>query len=332
MKNSLTRRQSLTAAPAVLGGLAGLAALRSAHAWEPGPGETIERDLTPGTTPIRLGAFLNRKENEDFPELIGRLRKEGFGGVLTTAQPVNDMTDSELRAFTGALREHDVVVFEVGGYTNMIHPDPAIRQENLKSLAVSIEAADKVNCPMVGTITGSCDPKNFFNVHPDNWTLETWNLTVDSIRQVLKDTAGMKAALGMEAQVTTNLDGPKAHRRLIDDVGDPRCAVNLDPTNMIHLHNYFHTTDLINECFDLCGEHILGSHAKDTYIWPDKQTVHVQEVCPGRGILDYETYLVRLSRLKWSRTLLPEHIPNDQFPEAKTYIRKVAAKVGVKFY
>ena len=139
----------------------------------------------------------------------------------------------------------------------------------------------------------------------------------------------MKAALGMEAQVTTNLDGPRAHRRLMDDIGDERVKVNLDPTNMIHLYNYYHTTELINECFDLLGEDIFGCHAKDTFILPHSQTVHIQEVCPGRGVLDYETYLVRLSRMKWSRSLLPEHIPGDQFAEAEAYIRKVAHKVGV---
>ena len=48
--------------------------------------------------------------------------------------------------------------------------------------------------------------------------------------------------------------------------------------------------------------------------------------------MDYETYLVRLSRMKWPRTLLPEHVPEDQLIEAAQYIRKVAAKVGVTIY
>jgi len=116
----------------------------------------------------------------------------------------------------------------------------------------------------------------------------------------------------------------------MDDMKSDRIKVNLDPTNMIHLYTYYHTTELITECFDLLGEDIYGCHAKDTFIFPHQQTVHVQEVCPGRGVLDYETYLVRLSRLKWARSLLPEHIPADQFAEAEAYIRDVAEKVGVK--
>ena len=236
-----------------------------------------------------------------------------------------------------ATKEYDVEIFEVGGYRNILHPDEQARQANLKYLAQCLENAEKLGCRMVGTITGSRNPEgnewaDNYAVHPDNWTLETWKLTVSGIKQILKDTAGLKAALGMEAQVTTNLDGPVAHRNLMEDVGDPRCKVNLDPTNMVHLANHFHTTELINDCFDLLGENIYGCHAKDSYVLPHSQTVHVQEVRPGGGSLDYETYLVRISRLEWPRALCPEHFPADQFPAAYAFLRKTAAKVGVRIH
>jgi len=342
MAHRISRRRMLAAGAASAGFMLGTSG-KDSHAypgrtdvtdgkpfWDPGPDKNLKKDLTPGKTPVRLGGFLRIEGSP--AEAVKKLRDGGYTGCVAGAQPIHGLSDSQLRELRAALKEHDVVVFEVGGYTNLIHPDVKTRRENLKNLASAIEAADKVGCPMVGTISGSRDPVDFFNVHPDNWTLETWNLLVESVRQVLKDTAGMKAAIGMEAQVTTNIDGPRAHKRLIDDVGDPRLGVNLDPTNMISLATYYHTTELLHECFDLLGENILGAHAKDTYIWPDKQTVHVQEVCPGRGVMDYETYLVRLSRMKWPRTLLPEHLPAEQYPEAAAYIRKVAARVGVKMY
>jgi hypothetical protein len=39
-----------------------------------------------------------------------------------------------------------------------------------------------------------------------------------------------------------------------------------------------------------------------------------------------------MSRLKWACSLLPEHFPSDQFPEAYAHIRKVAGKIGVKIH
>jgi sugar phosphate isomerase/epimerase len=300
--------------------------------WEPGPDKTLSKNLTVGSTTIRLGTGMSRQQGESLTEMVERIKDGGSTGVVTGADPWIDMPDSELSELLAALKTYDVVVFEVGSYTNMIHPDSAVRQVNLAKLTRSIEAADMLGCPMVGTISGSCDPVNFFNVHPDNWTLKTWNLLVESAKQVLRDTAGMKAALGMEAQVTTNIDGPASHKKLMEDVGDPRCAVNLDPVNMISLKNYYHTTELLEECFDTLGENILGCHAKDSFIFPATQTVHIQELAPGNGVMDYETYLALLSRMEWPRTLLPEHAAREDLDAGARYIREVAARIGVTIH
>ena len=334
MANTITRRQAFRAGALSAGALLGLSHSQTAFAWDPGPNENLKKDLKPGATPIRLATGLPQKGNEEYEAVIKHIREGGYAAVIAPVDPWHDAPDSDVTQLKAALKKYDVIIYEVGGYRNMLHTVETERQKNLKYLARCVEAAEKIGCPMVGTISGSRDPGNTrpdnFNPHPDNWTPATWKILIDGVKQVLKDTAGCKAALGMEAQVTTNLDGPKAHKRLIDDVGDKRCAVNLDPTNMISLEKYYHTTELLNECFDLLGENILGCHAKDTLILPDQQTVHVQEVCPGRGVMDYETFLIRMSRMKWARALLPEHIPGDQYIEAKAYIEKVAAKVGVK--
>jgi sugar phosphate isomerase/epimerase len=312
-----------------------------AEFWAPGPDRRLVRDLRPGPTPIRLAGSLTLPRAGQGPRSIGdrikAMRDQGLSSAFARMEDWEKASESMVSELRSAIKEFDFEIFEVGGYRNILHTDESARQANLKHLARCLETAERIGCRMVGTITGSRNPEgnqwgDNYAVHPDNWTLETWKLTVNGIRQVLKDTAGLKAVLGMEAQVTTNLDGPVAHRNLIEDVGDPRCKVNLDPTNMIHLHNHFRTTELLHQCFDLLGEDIFGCHAKDSYVQPHTQTLYIQEVCPGRGNLDYETYLVRLSRMKWARALLPEHIPSEQYPEAYAYIRKVAAKVGVKIY
>jgi len=326
----LSRRKALSSAAVLSGTLIDTQA-NHAHAWSPGPDKNLERNLIPGKTAFRLGTDLKKLPGESATQMVSRLKRNGQTGVFAYKSRWWPESNSEMKELLTALKENDVKVFEVGGYVNMLHPDTSTRQKFLKRLAVCIEEAEQLNCPMVGTISGSCDDHPYgINVHPDNWTKWTWKRLVDGVRQVLKDTSGSEVVLGMEAQVTTNLDGPIAHKRLMDDVGDKRCAVNLDPVNMVSLANYYHTTELIEECFDMLGETIYGCHAKDSYIWPDKQTVHVQEVCPGRGVVDYETYLACISRMKWPRTLKVEHIPDEQYPEANNYIRKIAAKVGVK--
>ena len=329
MSKKLTRRHILTGGTTAIGLLAGCVHRETAQAWPPGPNRNVKRDISPGSTTIRLATRMVRLKNEEPEETVRRIRESGYTSVNTQPSQWNDHELVEIRA---ALKKYDVTVFEVGAYSNIMHPDKKRRQEINANIVRKFEDAENIGGTMVATVSGSCDPKYLINPHPENWTEESWKVLVASVRQILRDTAGMTVTLGMEAQVTTNIDSPKAHRRLIDDVGDDRCCVNLDPTNMVSLATYFHTTELLDECFDLLGETIMGCHAKDTYIIPNQQTVHVQEVCPGKGIMDYETFIARMSRMKWPRALFPEHIEKEEFPLADAYIKKTAAKIGVKIH
>ncbi len=331
MSRRLTRRTALATLGILSSGISGVSST--------GAKERSAVNPAPGSTPIRQAINIRRIGNESPVDMIRRVKEAGYTAIKgarhpggNVGEPWHSMTPAERAEIKAICRKLDVVIYEVGGYTNLITPDEEKRKKNLAGLAHCLEVAESVGCPMVGTVAGCRDPRYLINVHPDNWSSATWNLLVKSIRQVIRDTAGMKAVIGMEAQVTTIIDGPRAHLRLMEELGNERVRVNLDPANMVSLHNYYHTTELIHECFDLLGENIMGCHAKDTYIIPDRQTVLVQEVCPGKGVLDYRAYLARMSRLAWPRALEPEHIADDEYPEAKAYIERVAKETGVRLY
>jgi sugar phosphate isomerase/epimerase len=60
--------------------------------------------------------------------------------------------------------------------------------------------------------------------------------------------------------------------------------------------------------------------------------VHFLEVIPGRGSLDYGTYLRQVSQLPVDAPLMIEHLKGaEEYEEAKKYIQKVAAGIGVTF-
>ncbi len=308
-----------------------------ASSWFPGPDPDYRPDRTPGTTPVRLGNYIPWDGKIAPGDWVKGVRDSGLTAAAVPPEPWGTAPDSVIRELKAALIQHDVEIFEVCGYTNLLHTDASSRRVNLTHVARCIEIADRLGCRSVGTISGSRNPESNqwgdnYAVHPDNWTIETWRLLVDCLHQIFRDTAGMKAAVGMEAQVTTNQDGPLAHKNLIEDVGDPRLKVTLDPINMVTWTNYYHTTRLINDCFDLLGEDIVGCHMKDTVALPHVQTICIQECCTGHGIFDHAMYLVRLSRMAWPRSIWPDHIPADQMPEAYAHIRKTATLSGVTIY
>lgn len=355
MPKRITRRKALASGTSAAGILVGAACSKQEQKISPEPEAShppfltpwsppadIKRDLTPGTTSIRLASW-SSKTTLDYPkdmsitEMVKRIRDAGYtSGNASTGMnarnPWLDASEAEIKELKEALDKYDVTFFDMHTVGNNIHPDMERRRRSFKYNVEACEAAERVGCPMVTTHAGNCSPESAIAPHKDNWTWETWKLVVEGMKQILKDTAGMKVELGIEAVNMTCMNNPRAHLQLIEDVGDPRIKVLLDPVNMISLRNYFRTTELINECFDLLGENIIAAHAKDTYTLPNRMSAYITEVAPGRGVLDYETYLVKLSRLSNPRTLLIEHIPDDQYPEAKKFIEDTAAKVGVKIY
>jgi sugar phosphate isomerase/epimerase len=154
------------------------------------------------------------------------------------------LTDSELVRLKAAKKNLDFEFVEFGTYRNPMHPDSAIRAGYIRECIGNIEACERVGCRCIGVTAGSrymptMNAANNFAADPDNWTLASWKLSVDYFKQVLNATRGMKTTLGIEANVTSILDTPLAHKNFIEDLADERVSVVFDPSNSIHLFNYY---------------------------------------------------------------------------------------------
>jgi sugar phosphate isomerase/epimerase len=301
-----------------------------------------KRNLTSGPTPFRLASW-SSVTTLDYPKggisitaMVKRVHDAGYTAAVSAPGRMNrspwlDAPESEIRELKEALKTYDVAFVDMHANANNIHPDLSERQKENRWTILECEAAERIGCPHVTTHTGSCAP-SAISMHPDNWTWDTWKLSVKVMKQLLKDTAGMKVALVIEPDNMATINCPRAHKRLIEDVGDPRLKVCLEPVNMMNIGYYYRSTELFEEAFDLLGEHIAIAHAKDSLILPDKMSMYLTEVPPGEGVLDYETYLVGLSRLKYPRALLIEHMADDKYATAKRFIEETAKRVGVKIY
>ncbi|MHB9028042.1 MAG: sugar phosphate isomerase/epimerase family protein [Candidatus Latescibacterota bacterium] len=347
----MTRRRAIAGMTATTGLLAGCAAQGGVHSqirdgslfetspgnppflspWSPPSG--LKKDLAPGPTAIRLScsAFpFNYPKNGAITDMVKRVRDNGYtsAGCGDGAQWLK-APESEIRELAAALAKYDVTFFDMHAAVNNIHPDPAERKRINGFTIRQMEAAERVGCPLVTTHVGSC-ADHATHAHPDNWTWATWKLSISSMRQILKDTEGMKVALAIEPNDVVQVNTPLACRHLVDEVG-PRLKICMDPVNMSGLANHFRKTEFIEECFDLVGEDIIVCHAKDIVLEGGLHPNFVQAE-PGKGTMDYETYLVRMSRLAWPRTLFLEHLAAERYPDVKAFIEGTAARLGVKIY
>ncbi len=364
MSKSISRRRALSAGALSAGFIAGsgcggsrnaksaaegtqLGTRWQERAWSRGPDPAAKRSIEAGSTPIRLAcsSFATRlwypEGKYGIAEAVKKIRDQGYTSTGISSPPFRrngwlDATDSEVSELKAALKEFDVTFFDMMTYDNIVHPDRAFREQGIKHLTENLAAADRCGvhsvCAGLGSRTTETETRYGLAMHPENWTEETWKLGVQGIKQALQDTAGGKAVLGMEAVITTPLDGPMALKRLREDVGDPRVQVAFDPANMFTVANYYHSTEMIDWCFDLLGEDIACCHAKDTLIEPNQMLAIISMKPAGQGVQDYETYLKRMSHMKYPRTLLLEFAKDEEYPGVKAFIEETAARAGVKIY
>lgn len=342
MSKRMTRRTLLAAGAAAPGLFMDMSGGRPAHAapadgsylypWS--PPDDLKRDLTPGNTPIRLSCnaySLSYRKDMDIPARVKNIRDNGYTAAEGGGETWKDAGDAEIRELKDALREHDVLFYTLHMCINNIHPDLSERRKINARVARQVETADRLGLSFVVSHTGSCANGSATLPHRDNWSAKAWKASVEAMKQILKDTSGSKVALAIEALNCSNINNPRAHVKLKEDVGDDRIKVTLDPQNMLNLSTCYRTTELVDECFDLIGEDVCYAHCKDALLKDSMLPAFEWVVC-GTGMMDYETYLVRLSRLNYTRPLMLEFLSRDKYPLAKKFVEETAAKVGVTIY
>ena len=346
MSNKITRRKALTAGAVSAGTF--IAPSQPAHAQTASQKNSPEPYLSPwsssadgkkaaapGPTPVRLACStfsLHYTESVDITEAVKRVRTNGYTATIGGGHDWLNAPESAITELKTALGTHDVLFAEMHICANNLHPDPAERRVQHDLVVKAVESAERVGARTVTVCLGSRNPRGVIYPHKDNWTDDTWRASVKAVKQILRDTSGMKVSLGMEAINMSPLNNPRAHVQLMEEVADDRCRVCLDPQNMLNITTYFRTTELLNECFDILGENIHACHGKDVLLDHERMLPKYDWVVHGKGTMDYVTYLRRLSNMKYPRSLLLEFLADDQYPEAKKFVEETAEKAGVVIY
>jgi sugar phosphate isomerase/epimerase len=152
------------------------------------------------------------------------------------------------------------------------------------------------------------------------------------VRQIVDEVKPTRTYYTLETMPWMYPDSVDSYLRLIEAVDRERFAVHLDPVNMVSSpQRFFDNAALIRECFTALGDRIRSCHAKDIALGT-KLTVHLDEVRPGLGGLDYRTYLAELAKIDPDTPLMLEHLPNaDEYAAAAAYVRAEADAAGVSF-
>lgn len=235
-----------------------------------------------------------------------------------------------IRAFRNEAKKSNIIISEVGAWSNMLDLRETTRQEAIKKNIIALQLADEIGASCCVNISGARG-EIWDGPYPGNYTKETFDLIVETVRNIIDEVKPVSAFYTLEPMPYMLPDSPDTYLDLLKAIDRKQFGAHLDPVNMISSpQKYYNNGAFIKECFAKLGPYIKSIHAKDITILPEL-TLHLKECRPGTGAVDYAIFLQETSKLKNIPFML-EHLDNQEdYRLAAEYVREVGAKAGISF-
>jgi sugar phosphate isomerase/epimerase len=261
---------------------------------------------------------------EEWAELHTQL---GYGAAYCPLGP--SATDDVVGAYVAAADGAGLVIAEVGAWSNPLSPDEAKRKEARDLCERSLDLADRVGARCCVNIAGSLGSK-WDGPDPRDLTPEAFDAVVECTRAIIDAVKPTRTFYTLETMPWMYPDSAESYLRLVEAVERHAFGVHLDPVNLIcSPERYAHNAALVRDFVDRLGPRIRSCHAKDVVL-RDELTVHLDEVPPGKGHLDYAVFLTAVDGVDPDMPVMLEHLQNtNQYRSAAEHIRSVAAACGL---
>ena len=275
---------------------------------------------------MRLGGPLFEKyETPD--QWVAAMRRAGYSAAFCPLG--TDASMEQIEAYAAVAGKEDIVIAEVGAWSNPLSPDPQTRSAALEKCKASLLLADRIGACCCVNIAGSVGEK-WDGPCGQDLTEDTFSLIVDTVREIVDDVRPTRSFYTLETMPWMYPDSADAYLSLLKAIDRPASAVHFDPVNLIcSPQRYFGNAEIIRDFVAKLGPHIKSCHAKDILL-QDRLTVHLDEVRPGCGQLDYRAYLAELAKLPGDIPVMMEHLPNaEEYAAAADYIRQISEEEGL---
>ncbi|GAA4450850.1 hypothetical protein GCM10023189_12110 [Nibrella saemangeumensis] len=273
---------------------------------------------------LRLGGPIFLK-SDDPAELAREHRRLGYSAAYVPA--VDGKDSAKIRAFEKAFAEQNVVIAEVGAWVNMLDLDPEKRAKNLTYVTERLALADAVGALTCVNIAGSYNPKKWDGPDARNVSKEFFDATVENCRKVIDAVKPKRAKFSLEMMGWSLPDGPDSYLKFLKAIDRPAFGAHVDIANIVNSPDrYYNNTALINETFKKLGRWVVSVHGKDVV----GKDAHLAETMPGRGGLDYITYLRNVTALPQPVPFMLEHLRTaDEYTEARQHVMQKAAEAQI---
>jgi len=298
---------------------------------------------------ISVGIF-----NGYFPytleESIRRIKTQGFTSIQLDLSfkgmdlSFDSMNREKCHLIRDAFREANLPIVAVSGYTNLVHPNPLKRKENISNLKTLLKFARDLGSPYVISETGTFNEESDWVYDEKNGTEEAYENICEIVTELTKFAYDHGSIFLIENYVNNIIGTVDQLLRLFSDVNHPALGLLMDPTNYFSDNNIDDVDGELNRVFNALGDKIKVAHAKDCkraeniaekHANIDADEAHtfrgagsVELPAPGLGILNYDLYLKRLSAIHPNIPLIIEHLDEADIPRAKKFVDDKLKKIG----
>jgi sugar phosphate isomerase/epimerase len=290
---------------------------------------------------ISVGIF-NGYYPYSLTETISKIKKDGFTCVQLDLSfkdmdlSFESLTREKCHQIRDAFRDANLPIVCISGYTNIIHPDLKKREQNLFGLNTLLKFARELGTPYVISETGTYNTESDWVWDPKNDTEEAYEEVCKQLEDLAKFAYDHGSVFLVENYVNNVIGSVDKLARLFSDVNHPGLGLLMDPTNYFTDTNINKVDEELNRIFHTLGDKIKIAHAKDCKPAEDTSEKHaaidateshtfrgagaVELPAPGLGILNYDLYLQKLSKLHPNIPIIIEHLDEQDIPRAKRFL------------
>lgn len=257
----------------------------------------------------------------------GAVRQHGYRAAYCPVAP--DADQATIEAYARAAEAADIVIAEVGAWSNPLSPDRATREAAITRCIRGLELAERIGARCCVNIAGSRGER-WDGPHPDDLTEATFGQIVETVQGIIDAVRPTRTFYTLEPMPYMYPDSIESYDRLLRAINRSAFAVHFDPVNLINSpQRYYANGDFIRAFVSHFGDAIKSVHAKDILLQP-RLTVHLDEMRPGLGALDYPALLHALEGLDRDLPFMLEHLPDAaEYDAAADFVRDVARREDV---
>ncbi|MBX3085556.1 MAG: sugar phosphate isomerase/epimerase [Anaerolineae bacterium] len=286
---------------------------------------------------MRLGmcsAFLPDDMDDLTPEMCRRVREMGFSGIFTRFRKNDPHTTPRAKAerVRQMLADENLRLFQVTGYwQNLVTSDEAARKESVRTVRAALRLAGWLGARGIDTGPGSMHPDGPWFPHQANWTAVAHKQLVKSLKECAPVAEDTGVYLSMEGHQLVTLESAEITAEILDEVNSLKVTSDYDSANWITRETVFDTASAVKHHIKVLRKHIISCHAKDIWI-ENKLALHLQDGCPGKGLMDFHTLFRQMEALSPDYPVIVEGATTEEMPQVGRLFHQVAAECNIRVF